>query len=289
MTDLQQISFPLTPPDCDLRDFNFMPLDVVALRDSDIAALSTGEEFRAAILLICASWHQIPAASLPNDDAILAQLSGFGRVVREFQKVKTGALSGWILCNDGRFYHPTISEKAHEAWARRVEFRRKKEADRLRKATDRARQIEDHVQRTNANCPTDKQEVSSGHDNTNDAFSVGIPAENALTGIGIGIGTVIVASGEATPQRVASNAKSQIEFDAEQGLFLNISDEQMAAWHEAFPKLNIDAELNRAEAWYIANPRRRKQNHHRFLVNWFARDHDRLHPGGVKMSGPEAR
>lgn len=36
MTELQ-LPEPLTPPDCDLRDFAFMPLDVARLRDSDLA------------------------------------------------------------------------------------------------------------------------------------------------------------------------------------------------------------------------------------------------------------
>jgi len=85
---------PLTPADCDLRDFQFMPLDVVRLRDSDIAVLVSGEEFRSAVMLWCAAWHQVPAASLPNDDRLLSQLAGYGRAVGEWEKVKAGALRG---------------------------------------------------------------------------------------------------------------------------------------------------------------------------------------------------
>lgn len=117
---------PLTPPDCDLRDFAFMPLDVVRLRDSDIAALTSGDEFRCAVLLWCASWHQVPAASLPDDDVILAKLAGFGRVVREWQKLREGALRGWIKCSDGRLYHPVVAEKAHDAWNERQQYRTRK-------------------------------------------------------------------------------------------------------------------------------------------------------------------
>lgn len=107
---------PLVPPDVDLRDFAFMPLDVVRLRDSDLSASANGEEFRAAVLLWCAAWHQVPAASLPHDDAILSALAGFGRVVKEWLKVKKGALRGWVLCSDGRLYHPVVAEKARDAW-----------------------------------------------------------------------------------------------------------------------------------------------------------------------------
>ena len=129
---------PLTNLNCDLRDFPFMPLDVVRLRDSDIAALSNGDEFRCAVLLWCASWHQIPAASLPDDDIVLSQLAGFGRVVKEWQKFRNGALRGWIKCSDGRLYHPVVAEKANEAWASRIKYREKKEADRARIAEKRA-------------------------------------------------------------------------------------------------------------------------------------------------------
>lgn len=107
---------PLVPSDVDLRDFAFMPLDVVRLRDSDLSASANGEEFRAAVLLWCASWHQVPAASIPNDDAILSSLAGFGRVVKEWLKVRKGALRGWVLCSDGRLYHPVVAEKARDAW-----------------------------------------------------------------------------------------------------------------------------------------------------------------------------
>ena len=68
----------------------------------------------------------------------------------------------------------------------------------------------------------------------------------------------------------------KIEFDAEQGSFVQISDAQMEQWEDAYRGLDIDAELTRAESWYIANPRKRKRNHQRFIVNWLARAHDRM-------------
>lgn len=132
-----RIMDPLTPADCDLRDFAFMPLDVVRLRDSDMAATESAEAFRAAVLLWCASWHQIPAASLPNDDRILANLAGFGRVVKEWIKIKPGSLRGWVECSDGRLYHPVIAEKANEAFRRKLEQSWKTELARIKKHNQR--------------------------------------------------------------------------------------------------------------------------------------------------------
>lgn len=111
---------PLVPVDTDLRDFPYMPLDVVRLRDSGLSAAPDGEVFRACVLSWCVSWHQVPAASLPDDDADLAWLLGYGRDVRGWKKLRsTGALRGWIKCSDGRLYHPTVAEKALEASQKR--------------------------------------------------------------------------------------------------------------------------------------------------------------------------
>lgn len=111
---------PLTPPDCDLRGLPFMPLDVVRLVDSDLVALATGDEFKAAVVLWCKSWLQLPAASLPNDDRILAHLSGAGS---RWPRLRAVALRGWIECSDGRLYHPVVAEKAREAWSFRLRQR----------------------------------------------------------------------------------------------------------------------------------------------------------------------
>jgi hypothetical protein len=128
---------PLVPVDCDLRDFAFMPLDVVRLRDSDLAVTAEADEFRCAVLLWCASWHQVPAASLPDDDKILAQYAGYGRVVKEWIKVRTGALRGWVKCADGRLYHPVVAEKANEAWLAKLRQRLKTECARIKKHNER--------------------------------------------------------------------------------------------------------------------------------------------------------
>ena len=123
---------PLTPADCDLRGLPFMPLDVVRLLDSDFFALSTPAEFKAGVSLWCKSWLQVPAASLPDDDRILAHLSGAGGA---WKKMKSGAMRGWRLCSDGRWYHPTVAEKANEAWRHRLS-QRAKIAKRWNRGTD---------------------------------------------------------------------------------------------------------------------------------------------------------
>jgi hypothetical protein len=145
---------PLTSADCDLRDFAFMPLDVVRLRDSDLAATESPEACWAAVLLWAASWHQVPSASLPDDDRVLANLSGYGRVVKEWQKVRDGALRGWIKCSDGRLYHPVVAEKAREAWTGKLQQRHRTECARIRKFNER--------HGTTHACPTFEDWIAAG-------------------------------------------------------------------------------------------------------------------------------
>ena len=134
-----QLPEPLTPPDCDLRNFRYMELEVARLRDSDIAGQPNAEVFRAAVLAWCASYHQVPAVSLPDDDAAIARLIGMGRDVEGFRALrKEGALRGFIKCSDGRLYHSVVAQKALRAMAARVSQRERTQRSRERAAHSRA-------------------------------------------------------------------------------------------------------------------------------------------------------
>lgn len=116
---MNDLPAPLVHAEVDIQSYPYMPLDVRRLRDSDLAALESPEACWAAVLLWSASWHQVPAASLPDDDKVLANLAGYGRVVKEWLKVRVGALRGWVKCSDFRLYHPVVAEKAIEVWKSR--------------------------------------------------------------------------------------------------------------------------------------------------------------------------
>jgi hypothetical protein len=56
------------------------------------------------------------------------------------------------------------------------------------------------------------------------------------------------------------------------GKWTGISEEQRAAWSEAYGALDLDAELKRAAAWCVSNPHLApKSQMGRFLNTWFAR------------------
>jgi len=114
---------PLTPPDCDLTDFASMFFDVRRLLTS-VTWIEAAEHPRLGHVLMCLwaeSWHQRPAASLPNNDAVLARLAMCD--LKTWRRLRDLALKGWVLCDDGRLYHPTVAEKALEAWNRKESYR----------------------------------------------------------------------------------------------------------------------------------------------------------------------
>lgn len=114
---MHDASPPLVPEDCDLRDFQFIPIDVQRLLKSETWVLGTGEEKAAAMTLWLESWHQVPAASLPNDERMLAHLSMTGS---RWRRVREHVLRGWVEASDGRLYHPVVAEKALEAWMEKL-------------------------------------------------------------------------------------------------------------------------------------------------------------------------
>lgn len=108
---------PLTPKECDVSSFPFMPLDIDRLLNSETWILGEDSEKVASMTLWLKSWSQIPAASIPNNDKMLAHLSGMGG---KWKKVKEHALRGWVDGGDGRLYHPVVAEKALEAWLEKL-------------------------------------------------------------------------------------------------------------------------------------------------------------------------
>lgn len=156
MTDsTTKLPEPLVSIEVDLRDFGFMPLHVQRLRDSELVDLSTGDEFKAAVLLWAYAWHQQPAASIPDDDRILAKRSGANA---NWPKVKEMALRGFVKCSDGRLYHPLIAEAAADAWRRRGEYQETQEnrEDRKRRYQERLKELSAALRELGVRVPKDR-------------------------------------------------------------------------------------------------------------------------------------
>ena len=126
----------------DLRDFRWMPLDVNALLTSDFWLTTPASPAKAGTELLLRSWHQTPAASLPDNDEVLAGLAGMRGDVETWRQWKAQALMGWALCADGRWHHPVIAESAATSWERKRKEAKRREDARTRQARKRAKDNE---------------------------------------------------------------------------------------------------------------------------------------------------
>jgi len=123
---MSELPEPLTPADCDLRGLHYMPLYGDRLFAS---ATWIGAKPEAKVAALRLWWHsysrEVPAASLPDDDALLAEYAGYGVAVSAWRKIRTAAMRGWVKCADGRWYHPVVAEVVLEAWEARKRNREK--------------------------------------------------------------------------------------------------------------------------------------------------------------------
>ncbi|WP_257834563.1 YdaU family protein [Burkholderia glumae] len=279
---------PLAPADCDLRDFGYMPLDVVRLRDSSLTMRATGDEFRCAVLLWCASWHQVPAGSLPDDDIDLANYAGFGRVVDAWLEVKAGAMRGWVKCADGRLYHPVVAEKASEAYEAKHRLSYDKLAERVRKRNKGRPEngrpfldIPEFIHWMDAGRPLErdlfpaefpstsvgKSTASAGSLDQFQGSSSGIPPDFALKGeegrgeegrskpcgSNDGVGTASRTSPEIGPIAAAEVSKSLIAWERERGKAArNMTPSQQQVIDLAAALKSLD-ELRKAYEYAVAD------------------------------------
>lgn len=120
MTDLPA---PLSDETVDVSGIAGFILDTVKLLSSELVAISTGDEFKAAAMLWCRAWQQQPPGSLPDDERVLASFAGIGNDMKKWRKVGPMAMRGFIKCSDGRWYHPVLTADAKRAAKNRQQKR----------------------------------------------------------------------------------------------------------------------------------------------------------------------
>lgn len=118
---------PVVPADVDCTDLDSFMLNVEKLMASELVAISSNEVIGAALLLWARAWKQKPAASLPDDERVLAAFSRMS--VPRFRKVRDEVLRGFVKCSDGRLYHRTLGPEAIRAYNHKQKFLGKREAD----------------------------------------------------------------------------------------------------------------------------------------------------------------
>lgn len=67
---------------------------------------------------------------------------------------------------------------------------------------------------------------------------------------------------------------------------LTVDADLMASWRDAFPAIVVETEVARAGLWLTANPKNRKSNYERFLLNWLTRAQDKAPAAGRGYQRP---
>ena len=132
--DLGELPAPLTPADCDLRGFGYLPTFGQRLYGSRFysLALRNPRAGLAGMKLWWEAWTQCPAASLPNDDFDLARMADFGGDLKGWRAGREIALHGFTMCSDGRFYQPFLASEAVKSYEIRLRSDKRRESDRER-------------------------------------------------------------------------------------------------------------------------------------------------------------
>jgi hypothetical protein len=135
-----ELPSPPVPSACDLRRYSWIPVPVSLVRDSTWWLTASDAAQAAQLRLMVASWHQVPAASLPDDDRLLAKL---GRISSKVIRCLTEIRKEWTLCTDGRLYHPELAEIALDSWEKMQSQAARTAAARAARAQKRGSVTED--------------------------------------------------------------------------------------------------------------------------------------------------
>ncbi|NUB05867.1 DUF1376 domain-containing protein [Azospirillum sp. Vi22] len=116
---MNELPDPLVPAGIDLSGYDYMPLYVTRLRKSRTWVRCKRRPAHGFYLMNM--WTEAftsheRAGSLPDDDDLLADAAMCAPDDWESIKADIMTGTGWILCNDGRWYHPVVAEVVIEVW-----------------------------------------------------------------------------------------------------------------------------------------------------------------------------
>jgi hypothetical protein len=80
---------------------------------------------------------------------------------------------------------------------------------------------------------------------------------------------------------------TKVHYDIAANCFINITKNHLKKWREAFPAINVDQEIKKAEAWVMTHPKNKKSNWEKFLNNWFTFAQDKAPAKREEMRIPK--
>lgn len=183
---------PLVPPEVDLTGFPSFGLNVERLLASELVALCTPQEGWAAVMLWARAWQQTPPGSLPNNERVLAAFAK----AKSWKQVRAMALRGFILCSDGRLYHPVLAAEAMRCWESRLKHQAQQAKNTEKLRSWRAKQQESNLRRIGnvtgkmdgvtgfvTGYGTGKRGKGIGEGEKNKSYSGGVGSSNAVCAV----------------------------------------------------------------------------------------------------------
>lgn len=116
-------------------------LDYERIVQSDTWALAAACQRPLLLMLWFIAWQQTPCGSLPKDDLLIA--ARLGMEADAFQCDKAILLRGWTEADDGRLYHPIITQLVLEMMDRKASNAQRQAAYRQRRLAARNSETND--------------------------------------------------------------------------------------------------------------------------------------------------
>lgn len=133
------------PADTKAKGWRF-ELDYEAIQQADTWALADEVPMAQPALLMMwfTAWAQIPCGSFPNDESVIRAKCKVP--AKDWGRMRDVLMRGWWLAEDGRLYHPTITQRVLDMLGRKdgerqrkAEYRNRKDAElKLAEANARA-------------------------------------------------------------------------------------------------------------------------------------------------------
>ncbi|PRC92655.1 hypothetical protein [Solimicrobium silvestre] len=195
MSEMQNNNPAPYPPDTKAKGWRF-ELDLEQISQSDTWALASLEIRPWLLMLWSVSWQQTPCGSLTGDDEIIA--ARIGMKLTAFKKCRSVLLRGWVSANDGRLYHPVVTQRVLSM----IDVKNK---EKDRKAAYRAKM--------SGIVPRDNQGTDAGQDARRDADGRGSDPGEDATGTGTGTGTSFKSNKDSSSSNdLPENQKFDDEF-----------------------------------------------------------------------------
>lgn len=221
----------------DLRHIPYMPLVIDRLRRSK-AWLQCKRRPDLAFYMMnlwMHSWHEVPAGSIEADDDVLADAAMCSP--ERWDEIKGAVLRGWEKGEDGRLYHHVVVELADEAFG-------KMRSGRAR--TKKAREA------------LDAKRNSDQSQNDDEPGEVIVTDAVTDTVTGSVTETVTGHEGKGREEKGREEEKGASADAAEAyafvGRVIRLKPADYERWRDAYPRVNLRAELQAADDYYAENP-----------------------------------